>query len=123
MSLKKVFFLFLCVSAFACSRDSEEDLKESPVINETGDSDTCNTEGITYNSRISMIMTEHCNAAGCHSDNSGRSLTSYNQLMVYVNNGTFNNRVLDRKDMPPATSLSDCELKKISDWLASGSPE
>lgn len=119
MLKKFIFSLFFIGGIVACSNDNEQDLTPE---NET-ENNGCNTDEISYNTGIAAILTENCNMAGCHNSSGAHPLTNYEELMIYVNSGAFERRVIEQKNMPPAGSLTDCELEKITAWLGSGAPE
>lgn len=118
--MKPYLFITLLFAAVACSSDNEEDLTPN---GENNSDDPCNTEAITYENGISTFLTENCNMSGCHNAGGGRSLATYNEVMTYVNNGTFRNRVIVQQNMPPAGNLTDCELQQVEAWLDDGAPE
>ncbi len=118
--MKPYLFIALLFTAVACSSDNEEDLTPN---GENNSDDPCNTEAITYENGISMLLTDNCNMSGCHNAGGGLSLETYNEVMTYVNNGAFRNRVLERQDMPPTHNLSNCELQQVEAWLDDDAPE
>jgi hypothetical protein len=75
------------------------------------------------------ILNTNCTFSGCHNTGSvNGDFTSYAGIKLKVDNGTFSNRVLVTKDMPPnytsgPSSLSDCDLIKLKKWINLGAPQ
>ncbi len=100
----------------SCDYDNEEDLYP--------DEPECGVEALTYNTDIAPIISQSCSYSGCHDGNSGAiSLTNYAAVKASVDNGSFENRVLVQKNMPPGEALSNCEITQLSAWIAAGAPE
>lgn len=119
--MKNLFFPISLLLFFfaACSSDNEEDLTPENEEN----NNPCNTEEISYNNGIATVLSDNCTLSGCHNAQAAQPLTTYAELMTYVNSGAFERRVVEQRNMPPAGSLSDCEMEQITDWLAAGAPE
>ncbi len=119
--MQKILFYFpLLLFLFAsCSSDNEEGLTPKNEDN----NNPCNTEEISYESGIAAVLSDNCTLSGCHNAQAAQPLTSYAELMIYVNNGSFERRVVEQQNMPPTGSLSDCEMEQITAWLAAGAPE
>jgi len=112
--MKKLSYLiFLVLILQSCYNDNEED-----IYGEV----TCDISVVTYAEKIQPIINSSCATTGCHvSGGSGPgNFTNFNGLQNKINNGSFENRVLVQKDMPPNSSLSDCELQTIQAWLDAG---
>lgn len=106
--------LYLMIFA-ACTHDNAEDL--NPIS-------TCETTGITYQNTVKALMDAHC--VVCHSDRGSAfwlDLSTYQGVKAAVDNGTFSNRVLVLKDMPPSGPLPTCDVNKLTQWIADGAPE
>lgn len=116
--MKKILFLSMLFGLFfACKK--EKSVKPAEVINTSN----CDTT-ITYNSQIKTIIDNNC--VGCHSGpapSGGAMLTTYNQVMVHVNDGHINQKVLVDKSMPKGGSLSTADLTAIACWLGNGAKE
>lgn len=112
MKKTTIFILFTLV-LYSCFNDNEEELY-GPV--------SCDVSNVTYSNDVSAIINNSCATTGCHvSGGTGPgNFTEYNQLKITVDNGTFENRVLIQKTMPPSTPLSDCELQLLQAWLDDG---
>ncbi len=116
--ISKVLFFFIFISIFACSKDSVE-----PVDNSCGTS-------YSYSTDVKMIIDQSCAYSGCH-DGSGAApgnYTSFDGMIDVLTLGTFENRVIVAKNMPPLdapgpTELTEDELKIIGAWLNAGFPE
>jgi hypothetical protein len=82
----------------------------------------CGSVNSSYSAVIQPIITANCTSAGCHDARSANgNLTTYEGLMLRVNNGTLSKRVLYIKDMPKNGTLSKEERNAIKCWLDAGS--
>ena len=104
----------------SCSKDKTED----PTTN------TCTYDAaqLKYNGFIKDIINTRCaNNVACHGtpqqQNAGGAYATYADVKAKVDNGSFANRVFVLKDMPQGSSLPECELKKLQDWVNAGAPE
>jgi hypothetical protein len=76
----------------------------------------------TYQKDIKPIIITKCaTSSGCHGYNSPfGDFRNFNELKSTCNNGSFKERVIVKKDMPPNGSLDVCELEKIKFWFREG---
>lgn len=119
--MKKILVLAGAISMVfigSCSKDKEKD------------ADPCAYEAsqLKYNGLIKDIINTRCASDGaCHGTpqgpNAGGEYINYSQVKAKVDNGSFANRVFVLKDMPQGSSLDECELKKLQDWVNAGAPE
>lgn len=112
--MKKLLLLtFLSLILHSCYNDNEEEIYG--VV-------TCDTTAITYAERVQPIINSSCATTGCHVSGGSApgNFTNFSELQSKINSGSFENRVLVQKDMPPNSSLSDCELQTIQAWLDAG---
>lgn len=116
-------FLIVCVILFSCTAD-----KGTLLISEV-ESGCDSTISVTYTNKVKSIATTNCTFSGCHDAGSGNGdFTTYSGVKIKVDNGTFNQRVLVLKDMPPSHSpgpkfLSQCDLALLRKWVNDGAPE
>ena len=110
---KKIKLILFTLALYSCYNDNEEELY-GPV--------SCDVSNVTYSNEVIAIINSSCATTGCHvSGGTGPgNFTSYNDLKATVDNGTFENRVLIQKTMPPSTPLSDCDLQILQTWLDEG---
>ncbi len=81
----------------------------------------CASINASYKADIKPIIDANCTASGCHGTKSSNGdYTSYEGLLIRVNNGTLSKRVLYTKDMPQNGALSLQDRQKIKCWLNSG---
>ncbi len=115
----QVFFVFLVTAMLqGCYYDNEEELY--------GPGPACDTTANVYNGKIKLLIDTNCAISGCHGNGAANPLlTTYAQVKAKIDDGTFKNRVIDLKNMPPPSQspLSACELQLISTWVAKGAPE
>lgn len=80
---------------------------------------------LTYTEHIKPIVDASCAISGCHvSGGSGPgNYTTYAGLQAYLDDGSFNQRVVVDQNMPPSGGLSDCQLQFINQWIQSGAAE
>ncbi|MEW6467507.1 MAG: hypothetical protein AB1458_01205 [Bacteroidota bacterium] len=104
MRLKQVV-TFVAVLALAACRDNKVD---------------CDT--VTYSGTIVPIIANNCMNPGCHGSGSANGdYTTYAGVKAKVDNGSFQHRVIDKKDMPPG-GLGKDDMNKIKCWLDAGAP-
>jgi len=79
----------------------------------------CDSENFTYTNKINLIVLQNCaNSKDCHGKGSNEiTLIDYENLKKVVDNGLFEQLVLEDKQMPKEGSLSDCDLFAIDNWL------
>jgi hypothetical protein len=78
----------------------------------------CDGSSPTYNADVKSIINAKCTSSGCHP-----SISSYNGLRTYLNNGSFSKEVLENQSMPKGSSLSNGELDLLQCWHDNGYPE
>ena len=95
----------------------------------------CDNLEPTYDPDIRPIIESSCSYSGCHLDGSSGNFQTFAGLRLYLEDGSFRNRVISlRTDevlgMPPdyapadrPKDLTDAELDLIACWLAAGFPE
>jgi hypothetical protein len=82
----------------------------------------CDGSTPTYISDIKAILDMHC--MSCHEQGSAKGdFSTYQKLLVVINNGSFDYEVLSRQSMPRGGKLSNSELSKIQCWMENGWPE
>ncbi len=107
-------FLFILVTT-SCVFNSEEELygpKPEPP------------EEVSYSAHVEPIINMSCATTACHTQGgfANGNFDNYDGVKAKVDNGSFNQRVLVNKDMPPEGSLSDEELALLKAWLDDGAP-
>ena len=82
----------------------------------------CRIMSSTYKKDIKPIIITKCATnSGCHSYNSPfGNFRNFNELKSTCENGSFRQRVIIQKSMPPGEPLDYCELEKIKIWLREG---
>lgn len=115
--MKRVFFLIIICSivvAVSCKHKKEEQI----IANNTTDS--CNA-ALTYTGGIKTLVDANCAYSGCHVLGTGAGdLTTYELLSSKASE--INTRVIIVKNMPPS-SMPDCNITKIDNWIKAGMPE
>ncbi|MGQ1785290.1 MULTISPECIES: c-type cytochrome [unclassified Saccharicrinis] len=111
----KVFttgFLLILVTS-SCEFNNEEELYGIKIVEPTE---------VSYSTDISPIIQMSC--ISCHTQGGFANgfFDDYDGVKTKVDNGSFRQRVLVQKDMPPEGSLSDKELELIKAWLDDGAP-
>jgi hypothetical protein len=128
MNQLKFTFLFISfLSLGACTYENEAELFElkQEVNQPPQDSDT--TEVISFNSRVKPILSASCNSSSCHGAGTGPGrgdFSAYEGVKAKVDNGSFENRVIVRRNMPPSsrTPLSEQEIQDLKSWIDAGAP-
>lgn len=122
--MRNCLALFISITLFACTYEKGD--LPIPVVN-------CDTTNITYSATIEPIITTYCAITlngdnVCHASGTiygtNYEFTTYTKVKAKVDAGTFRQRVLIEKSMPPpnAEPLSACDLQKIQVWVDMGAP-
>ena len=107
-----VFLILISVSWTCCKKKNEYKNLE------------CSSLDASYANVIRPIIDANCTSSGCHNTGSSNgNYTTYEGLLVRVNNGTLSKRVLYTKDMPKNATLSLDDRKKIKCWIDAGAPK
>ncbi len=109
MKLHLAFCSCLFFVLSACYYDKAEELYPNNY-NQT------DTSAATYAAHIAPLINTKC--MNCH-NTTAPILGDYSKLKIIIDNGSFNNRVMVQKNMPPS-GLSISELSKIQKWLNAG---
>lgn len=114
-SVKKFSTVFLLAFLASCYYDNEEELF-SKIGND------CDTLNVTYAIEVEGIIVESCAISGCHvpSGTGNGNFLEYEGVKDKVDNGSFENRVILQKNMPPNGSLSACEIDQLKSWIGQG---
>lgn len=120
---KNYIFLFLvCIAGmlFSCSKEQGELLVAEPPP----PPGICDTMVVKFSTHIQPIIQAKCLNLGCHGTGyASGDLQVYAGVKVKVDNGSLNDRLLVKKDMPPpaaAVKLSDTELQQVKCWIEKG---
>ena len=132
-------FALLAVQFESCENEMEEEEKEEVVDNTNTNTDTtttggtggntavayCDTASPTYDNTVKAIIDLNCaTASSCHGAGSSFGVfTSYSAVNSKVSTGSFKNRVITQKNMPPNATLSATTLEKLQCWLDKNAPE
>lgn len=110
----------LLIGLSGCYYDNEEELYQYYY-----QQNACDTSSISFSGDIFPIIQGNCATVGCHvaGGSAPGIFSNYAGVMDKVNNGSFENRVLIQRDMPPAGALTDCQINLIQAWLNAGAPD
>jgi hypothetical protein len=112
------FFFFM----ISCTSEVFE-LPLQPTPNDTT-INICDTLNITYQNNIKLIIDANCASSGCHDANSGSgNFTNFNGLKLKLDNGSFETRVIQQRNMPPSGPLPQNTLDDLKCWIENGYPE
>lgn len=105
--------VMISIATEGCYYDNEEELY--PITDSTE---------ITYTKNIQPIIANNCAIPGCHVPGGSGSgdFTSYSGVKAKVDNGTFHQRVIVEKTMPPAGPLGNNQLQILEKWINAGAP-
>ena len=122
-ALKTIKFLAVVagLSALAgCYYDNEEELYQYYY-----QQNICDTVDVSFKNDIFPIVQGNCAVSGCHVSSGGNGilLENYAQVKAKVDNGSFHNRVVVKRDMPPNQPLTDCQISQIDSWINQGAPD
>ena len=122
--------VFVFLSASVVINGCKKDIGYPESKTNSANTVTCDSSAaVTYTNFVANVLNTNCTLSGCH--NSGSSygdFTSYANIKLKVDDGTFYDRVLVQKDMPPTystgpVSLDDCTLGKLKKWVNNGAPQ
>lgn len=76
----------------------------------------------TYTEHVEAIITRSCATPACHGagGEGPGEFTSFDNLHPALEDGSFEQQVLQDRTMPPSIPLSDCELELINTWIQQG---
>ncbi len=112
-------FGLLILALSGCTKKNAEDLYPP-------DNSPCDTTNLSYSGVIKNIVNSTCaSSSGCHlgAGHTGIDLSTYEGLMVVVNNGKILPAIKHTgpKPMPEgAPKLDDCTILKIETWINQG---
>jgi hypothetical protein len=112
--LKQPAIMLLAALFASCYYDVEEELYAN------GNCDVPAT--VSFTLHVQTLINNQCAYSGCHvQGGSGNGdFTSYSGVKQKVDNGSFHQRVIVDRDMPPAAPLPDCDLQLLQAWLDQG---
>jgi hypothetical protein len=80
----------------------------------------CNSDDLHYRTDIKPIIKRNCSTAGCHNNsNTLGNFDIYSELNEKCNDGSFEKRVLIKKNMPPF-KMDTCDFIKLRTWYLDG---
>lgn len=96
----------------SCYYDNEEELYE--YYNQ---SNPCDTAAVSFANDIMPMIQGNC-VTGCHvAGGTGNGIfENYAEVKAKVDNGSMQQRVVITQDMPPGTSLTDCQISQMEAW-------
>lgn len=124
--MKKISIVVLILSGLftgACYYDKFNELHPLDGYVNTCDSQLPNT----YTGTVNIIVRSNC--ISCHNNdvnNGSVILETYSDVKSSINNGKFMGSILHEsgfKSMPPGTTLRECDIQKLQQWIEAGMPE
>lgn len=118
----------LALGLIACQ---EDDAPAPTTGSNVISSSDCSNISSSFSADVLPILERGCSDesnGACHQAGSPRgAIISFNTVSVFLNDGSFIERVIRRKDMPPSYSsnvrrLSEAELDIIECWVEKGTP-
>ena len=105
----------LIVSLSACYYDKEDELYGGG---------SCEIVTVSFSKDIMPLIQSGCATTGCHvQGGSGNGIfENYQGVKDKVDNGSFKDRVITLRDMPPSSPLSNCQIAYIEAWINEGAP-
>jgi hypothetical protein len=80
----------------------------------------CSFDELHYRTDIKPIIRKNCSTAGCHNNsNTIGNFDIYNELNQKCDDGSFERRVLIKKNMPPS-KMDTCDFIKLKTWYLGG---
>ena len=86
--------------------------------------ESCDTSNFSFSGRIAAIFSTSCaTSVGCHAAGSNNGpFTSYAEIKPFIDNGSIEDRVLVKQDMPIAAPLPACDMEVLIKWIDDGAP-
>ena len=114
-----LYALLLSLSFASCKKD-EADKPEPP--------DVCTQITATWTADVKNIIETKCAISNCHVAGNpvgAPVFADYNSIKAKVDDGTFENRVLLNRNMPPVTQppLDSATLDNLQCWFNAGALE
>lgn len=117
--LKGLLLIIVNTCMIACSKQSEDKLKQN--------SSGCDTTDISFANDVLPIIKANCYS--CHGNGEADgdiSLDGYSNLKLRANSGDLEGTVKYLDGYPPmpegSAKLSDCDINIITAWIKSGAP-
>lgn len=83
----------------------------------------CTVTNAKYSTDILPIVTASCVKSGCHDAGSSKGdYTTYDGLKAKVDNGTLQERVVEKQNMPKGGDLLPEQRARIKCWIVAGGP-
>ena len=80
----------------------------------------CAFDELHHRTDIKPIIRRNCSTAGCHNNsNTIGNFDIYNELNQKCDDGSFERRVLIKKNMPPS-KMDTCDFIKLKTWYLGG---
>jgi hypothetical protein len=112
--MKKYLLAFIILTIFACKHDTNDNYTSQPSY-------PCglSSPNPTYVDAKRVVKT-YC--VGCHNNNDIGRFLQYDQLNATCLNGSFSNRVFQKRDMPPANAvqMDSCDYVILRRWYLNG---
>lgn len=104
------------VLVLASCYNNKEDLLYGDLV--------CDTTEVSFQENIMPIIANRCAFSGCHvqGGSSPVMLENYAHIKAAVDNGSFQNQVIETRAMPPDGPLTDCQIAFLSAWITNGAP-
>lgn len=85
----------------------------------------CDTTDTRFSTAILPMMQTHCATGNlCHDGSAGASgplnLNLYDDVKYFYDFGQMQDRVIDKKNMPPSAPLPDSLIQKLKCWMGKG---
>ncbi|MCB0733402.1 MAG: hypothetical protein KDC76_02410 [Bacteroidetes bacterium] len=118
MNKKKTIGILLIATALmlaGCYKDKDE------LLYGTTD---CQPVNVSFSTDILPMIRTECATSGCHVQGGSAPgiFENYDQIKAKIDAGSFQRRVIQNRDMPPATPMTDCQIAFLQTWLNDGAP-
>lgn len=113
-----MLFLGSLVLLSSCYYDNEEELYE--YYNQAN---PCDTSAVSFANDIMPMIQGNC-VTGCHvAGGTGSGIfENYNEVKAKVDNNSMMQRVVVSQDMPPGSTLTECQISQMQAWILNGAP-
>lgn len=110
-----IFIALIAILSFSCDNDD--------------DGNACETTDLTYTNAIATILNANCATAGCHGEGTTFEMHNFATATAAVATETIIGAINHTEGFLPmpypigSDKLSDCDIDKITAWIADGAPE
>jgi len=124
-----LWILTATVTIYSCT-NKKADPAATPQPSQPDPSSGCDTAQLSFAADIMPVFQQNCALSGCHNTVTragGYAYTDYNGILQPIQSGRLLGAINHQAGYVPmpqnAPKLSDCDIAKITHWIAIGTPD